>query len=238
MTIDETGQMIALPAPIFDLENTEMLRDTFNKLANTIVAASGLALEIKELRGIVEGYRREAIAAHEAAVKAIEERNEAFAAAATAQAAREIADAAYQTVNGQRIAAETELTEVRQEIKDLRAERDLYKEEVERINRQSIGLAETYEKSLKGATDAYKEEMERLRAELKETEERRATVSTNFRTAQDELLRVCKDRDSLQDERDALSVESADLHKLCDEQQADIEKLQKKLQTILDVIGS
>jgi chromosome segregation ATPase len=126
MTIDETGKCIDLPIVHLEqdrmtetspslLENPDMLRSTFALVANSIVEASDLAREVKALREAVDNMNHALSVAHEREAHAHAERNEALQARDAAVRAREVADAAYDKVNAQRIAAEMEAHDLRED---------------------------------------------------------------------------------------------------------------------------
>jgi hypothetical protein len=119
---------VCSPSPL-DLTNPEslvMLQNAIALVANGLVEASALAVTVKEIQATVVELRE---------------------AITVANYQREVADVAYQQVNAQRIDAETELARVQNErnnlqadlevaaraLSDARAERDLYKEEVDRV---------------------------------------------------------------------------------------------------------
>jgi len=95
------------------LENPEMLRSTFALVANSIVEASDLAAEVKALRKAVDEMTLALRVADEREARAYIERNEAITARDLALRSKELADAAYDTVNGQRISAEAEAQDLR-----------------------------------------------------------------------------------------------------------------------------
>jgi chromosome segregation ATPase len=135
MTIDEQGNPIHEMTPVTGanlsplavdmtetivknspslLENPDMLRSTFALVANSIVEASDLAAEVKHIREELAKISNSLLAAIERETRALAERDLALAERDAAVRAAEIADQAYETVNGLRIAAETEAHDLRE----------------------------------------------------------------------------------------------------------------------------
>jgi chromosome segregation ATPase len=130
MTIDETGNpvetnmndLVAFEIrPVLNQENISMIRTALSAISNHLVDASNLAEEVKALRSDVEVLRKEV---------------------AQANHFREIADQAYQQVNAQRIAAESELTTTRTELVNTKATLVVVREELD-IVRFDLSVAKT-----------------------------------------------------------------------------------------------
>src|SRR5260370_32076852 len=106
MTIDETGNPVenANVTSLVTLENPDMIRELFGRLANAFADASDLNKRVHALTQEMEKITNALIVANENAARAIAERDEAIKARDRAIELRDQADHAYQNVNEQRIA--------------------------------------------------------------------------------------------------------------------------------------
>jgi chromosome segregation ATPase len=130
MTIDETGNPVETnmndlvafePRSAFNDEEITMIQTALAAISNRLVGASNLAQKYEALAAEVAELRKE-----------VQQANHF----------REIADQAYQQVNAQRIAAESELTTTRTELVNTKATLVVVREELD-IVRFDLSVAKT-----------------------------------------------------------------------------------------------
>jgi chromosome segregation ATPase len=126
MTIDEQGNPINQEntMDVIKLEDSEMIRGMFTKLANAFVEASDLAKRVSLLQTELQKITDALTVANEAAAKAIAERDVAVKERDRARELQEQAEYAFRNVNEQRINTARELADVKEQINAVKVDRD------------------------------------------------------------------------------------------------------------------
>jgi chromosome segregation ATPase len=192
--------------PQIDLENDEMTNAAITWLGNLVTRASDLAKTVSELTARLDKMELEI---------------------AAAKHGKEIADAAYDQVNAQRIEAENALTSVR-------SDRAFYSAETERLGREADELRETtkgLEAEITKIKESHQAEMDVARKALEAATERARDHEDLYKLAE-------QDKAQLALELERTETELRIAHATVATQEETIRKLRDIIDNINKAIGN